>query len=239
MWPSYALVLRDRITTGWFSDGRDASFDMSAGDGDYIRKIEELLRASMQLADYDSRIELYQEAIRLADLHADIEVGYRLRRELIDLASHGLKYDVYGVTFAWCFAQAQREPSRFRPQDLLYHYQHVIGKLVNFPQFRRQDYEGLFQDVVKHLRANGYSPRTVMIERRSVALDFGDLEMAEAADIEWRKYPRDALCAGLGFEAGRQIEYDRTFRSWVLPASSSAASACFTQCCRPRLSSPT
>lgn len=183
---------------------------MSAGDGDYIRKIEELLRASTQLADYDSRIELYQEAIRLADLHGDIEIGYRLRRDLIDLASHGLKYDVYGVTFAWCFAQAQRDPDRFRPQDLLYHYQHVIGKLVNFPQFQRDKYEDLFADVVKHLRAHGYSPRTVMIERRSVAIDFGDLKMAEAADLEWRKHPRDAMSAGLGFEAGRQIEYDHS-----------------------------
>ena len=185
---------------------------MSAGgeSGEYIDQIEKLLQASLQLSDYDSRIQLYEEAIRIADLHGDIELGYRLRRDLVDLASHGLKYDVYGVTFAWCFAQAQRDPERFLPQDLLYHYQHVIGKLVNFPQFRRDMYEDLFADVVKHLRVHGYSPRTVMIERRSVAIDFGDLKMAEAADLEWRKHPRDAMSAGLGFESGRQIEYEHT-----------------------------
>jgi hypothetical protein len=90
----------------------------------------------------------------------------------------------------------------------LFHYQNVINKLVNFPEFPRSQYEALFEDVRRHCINHGFSLRTLYLGRRSVALDFGDQEMGREADHEWRRHRRDSMSASVGHETGNQINFD-------------------------------
>jgi hypothetical protein len=132
---------------------------------------------------------------------------------LIDLAAQGLRYDLYGVTFSWCFSQAQRQPERFSVGELLFHYQDVISKLVNFPEFPRSQYELLFTEVRGLFEKYGYSLRSLYRGRRAVAQDFGDREMAREADQEWRRYPRDSMSYSFGYEVSEQINFEVFLRN--------------------------
>lgn len=154
-----------------------------------------------------ARLSVLEQAVRVADTLRDTPAGFRARRALIEEAASCMRYDVYAVAFTWCLAAARSDPVRFSLVDLLGHYQHVIGKMVNFPDVSREQYESLFADVVREFREHGFSLRTVYLERRSVAIDFGDREMARAADREWRKHPRDELSSGVEFEMGWQLKH--------------------------------
>jgi hypothetical protein len=170
--------------------------------------IDELLEAADRLSDPAAQIDLVQQAVGMADARGDLDRGFAARRQLADLAAHALRYDLYGVTFAWLFAQAGRRPDRFPVADLLGHYQDVITKLVNFPEFPRAQYEALFQDVRRHFVGHGFSLRPLYVGRRAVAIDFGDPAMGRAADREWPRHPRDRHSNDPGMEAVRQIQFE-------------------------------
>ncbi len=170
--------------------------------------VAELIEAADSLPFGRSRLEVLEQAARVADAHRDVAAGFAVRRRLIDEAAFCMRYDLYAVAFVWCLAAARAEPERFSLADLLDRYQHVIGKMVNFPDVGREQYEALFTDVVRELGAHGFSLRTVYLERRSVAIDFADREMAEGADREWRRQRRDELSASVEFELARQLEHE-------------------------------
>lgn len=170
--------------------------------------IDLLLDAADRLSDTAAQIDLVERAVGMADARGDVDRGFAARRRLVDLAAYAMRYDLYGVTFAWLFAQAGRRPDRFPVADLLGGYQDVISKLVNFPEFPRAQYEALFDDVRQHFVEHGFSLRPLYVGRRSVAIDFGDPEMARAADREWRRHRRDAHSDQPGMEALRQLEFE-------------------------------
>ena len=180
--------------------------------------IQELLDAAEAIPSGNVRLALYEEAVRWADTHRDVDAGFRVRRLLIDEAASCLRYDLYAATFSWCFSMARANPDRFQTDGLLEHYQHVVSKVVNFPDVTRAQYESLFEDGVRELSASGLSLRVAYLERRSVAIDFGDPAMAVAADLEWRKHPRAReswrgnFFIGEAHEKTRQLEYDSLLR---------------------------
>jgi cellulose synthase operon protein C len=175
---------------------------------DALDPIDELLEAVNLLSDPAAQIDLVERAVGMADARGDVDHGFAARRTLVDLAAYALRYDLYGVTFAWLFAQAVRRPDRFPVADLLGQYQDVISKLVNFPEFPRAQYEALFEDVRRHFVAHGFSLRPLYVGRRSVAIDFGDPAMAQAADREWRRHRRDPHSDSPGMEALRQLQFE-------------------------------
>jgi hypothetical protein len=170
--------------------------------------VANLLAIAERLPSGRARLEILDGAVKAADAHRDVDAGYWTRRWLIDDAAYCLRYDLYAVTFSWCLAAARKDPVRFSVVELLGHYQHLIGKMVNFPDVSREQYESLFADVLREFRAHGFSLRTIYLERRSVAMDFGDRVMAEEADREWRKYRHDALSSCIEFELARQMEHE-------------------------------
>lgn len=173
------------------------------------RAVAELLDAADRMPSGAARLEVLDQAVRAADVHRDVPAGFVARRRLIDEAATGLRYDLYAAAFSWCLAAAGDDPARFPPAGLLGHYQHVIGKVVNFPEVTRAQYDDLFADVVRQFRAHGFSLRTAYLERRGVAIDFGDRAMAEEADRAWRLFPRDALSVSREFETLRQVLHER------------------------------
>jgi hypothetical protein len=170
--------------------------------------IDRLLEAADRLSDTAAQIDLVEQAVGMADARGDVDRGFAVRRKLVDLAAYAMRYDLYGITFAWLFAHAVRRPDRFPVADLLGRYQDVINKLVNFPEFPRAQYETLFEDVRRHFVEHGFSLRPLYFGRRSVAIDFGDPVMARAADRERRRHPPDAHSDPPGMEALRQLEFE-------------------------------
>lgn len=170
--------------------------------------IAQLLETADCLPYGRARLDVLQEAVQIADTLQDIAAGFWTRRRLIDDAAFCLRYDLYAVAFTWCLAAARKDPHRFSVADLLGHYQYVIGKMPNFPEVRREQYEALFADAVREFRAHGFSLRTIYLERRLAAVDFADKEMSEAADREWRRHSRDRLSCSVDYETGYHVEHD-------------------------------
>jgi hypothetical protein len=170
--------------------------------------LEELLATADRLPAGRVRLEVIEQAVRVADSLRDVVAGFWIRRQLIDEAAYFARWDLYAVAFAWCLAAERNDPVRFSGADLLRHYQHVIGKTVNYPDVSRQQYESLFADVVREFREHGFSLRTVYLQRRAAAADFADRDMALAADREWRKHGRDELSESAEAEMAWQMEHE-------------------------------
>src|SRR4051812_18790751 len=107
-------------------------------------EIVELLRIADGLDSEGDQLDVIEAAIRRTDVLGDVDTGFSLRRRAIDLTISSNAYDRYSVHFAWCFAQATRDPDRLPLSAVLEHYQYVISRLVNFPEFSRPQYEIMF-----------------------------------------------------------------------------------------------
>lgn len=170
--------------------------------------IDELMKGAARLPPGLTRLAIYEEAVRFADTHGGLEAGFKLRKTLIDEAAICKRYDVYAAAFSWCLSTARANRDKFSTAELISEYQFVIGKVVNFPDVTREQYDSLFDDMIRERSERGLSLRTAYLEHRTVAQDFGDRGMAVAADIELRKHPRVEARRSEHFETVRQIEYD-------------------------------
>ncbi len=175
---------------------------------DHRDQVEQLRTSAAHLPWGYARAELLQEAAQIADGHQDLDLAFEIRRDLIDAARYSLRYDLFAASFAWCFATAQQHPDRFPIGQVLRYYQYVIGNLANFAHVSRAQYDDLHADACRHFTAHGYSLRTLMIERRSAAIDYADPVMAEAAGRDVPRHRRDDLHMAPEMEVLRQVEYE-------------------------------
>ncbi|HJT77297.1 MAG TPA: hypothetical protein VJ739_08850 [Gemmataceae bacterium] len=152
--------------------------------------VEELLRQAGALEDGPSRIALLEEAVRLADSHNDVALGYRVRKELTKAGTFGGYPEKALVSFSWCLAQCDRRPEEFRDIDLLWHYKWVTNHLALFPQFSREQIEAMLEDMTRRYRRAGVSLRAVQKLRRDLAVEMGDPDAAARHHLLWLASPR-------------------------------------------------
>src|SRR5918993_2726942 len=102
---------------------------------DHAAQVDRLLGQADALPYGPTRVELCEEAVRIADLHNDTPLGYRARRELVDAASFGGRPDLLIVAFTWCLAAHDRgDVTDESEMDLLWRMKWVVGALPKFPE---------------------------------------------------------------------------------------------------------
>ncbi len=104
-----------------------------AGVSDAYREhIEELWAEADLLSEGPAKVVLLEEAIRLADTHGDLELGFDLRENLIEACTFCGLGEKSLVAFIWCLGQCDRHPERFSQDDLLWKYKWIITALRIF-----------------------------------------------------------------------------------------------------------
>ncbi|MFP2928929.1 hypothetical protein ACLESO_27775 [Pyxidicoccus sp. 3LG] len=138
-------------------------------------------------------MRLLEEAVRLADAHADTGMGYMLRDALIDAATFGGFPDKALVAFAWCRGQQKKDPKRFDPEGMFWKQKWVVGRIKEFPHITRKQIVDALDDVEQCFRTAEAGRRAVLKMRYQAARDMGDEAEAERLWAAWLEAPRDHL----------------------------------------------
>jgi hypothetical protein len=174
---------------------------------DYRQEVEELLSRANAIPFSLARVSLTEEAVRLADLHEDVKLGFRVRQEHIESTIFAGQTDQAIVAFSWCLAQFDHNQQQFPAFTLLWQYKWVACNLTEFPHVSREQIEGMLSDMGLRYDRQGASPSTIWKLRRDVAVDMGDRATAEMAHHEYQKYPRDQLSDCRACELDSHIDY--------------------------------
>lgn len=169
--------------------------------------IEDLWNEAYALPDGKTKMEVLEQAARLADAEGDIEAGFEIRSEIVEIGSfHGFPMKAL-VAFSWQLGQYDKHPDRFDDYSLLWSYKWVLDRITAFPEINRTQIENLLQDMNARYIAAGYSQRAYHYYKAHVLAEFGELEASQA---EWdivQGMDRDEMSDCLACEQNRLVEF--------------------------------
>ena len=156
-------------------------------------QVIELLDRADELPEGPTQIAVVEEAVRVADAANDPDAQFVARKRLTRAAVFGGAPDVAMVSFAWCVAQADRDPDRFPESELLWQYKWLVDNGPNFVRISRGQIGQLFTDMAVRFARNGSTMHAVYQIRRDVAEVMGDLALARVFDAKYRTVKPDRL----------------------------------------------
>lgn len=174
---------------------------------EYRVRIDQLRSEAARTPEGALQIELLEEAVEIADVHQDVDLGYESRMELIGAASWGGAPERMLVAFSWCLAQFDRSPERFERSSLYWRYKWVLGFLPEWPRVPLSRIEAAWQDAERRYREQGISLRPIHQLRASALLAMGRLHEAESAYRMWLDAPRDGDADCAACELSSRSEY--------------------------------
>jgi hypothetical protein len=156
-------------------------------------RLMRILAEARQMPDGVAKVELLNEAARMADATNDVESGFYIRKLLMGAALGGGLPEQMSVAFTWCVAQSDRRPDVIPAEEILWEYRWVISELPHFPQVPRQQIEDTIAEMIQRYRAAGSTLRPVHLLRLYTYTKMGDHEAATAARRDWEEAGRDFL----------------------------------------------
>jgi hypothetical protein len=147
---------------------------MSFGYSDSERKVKELIDRSYYLSDGDEKIMMLEEAVRLADAANNLKLQFDAREAFIEAAYFGGIPEKAMVAYAWCLAQYDREPARFREWNILWRYKWMVNVVCDFPQISKEQIYGMLDDMERRFQAAGRGLRAVYKYRYRTERFFGN-----------------------------------------------------------------
>lgn len=174
---------------------------------DYREQIDDFLARADATGHGMAQFALCDEAVRLADLHNDVEAGFVARQEYVKATMFSGQPDKMLVAFTWCLTQVDRDPERFDLYRLLWQYKWVVNALPDFPTVSRKQIEEMFADMERRFVAYGSNAQAVSNKRRSVAMKMGEREAAERAQSRLAAMKRDSLSDCLACEMDELVKY--------------------------------
>lgn len=160
---------------------------------DWREQVEELLGRAARLRHGEAKIMALEEAVRLADSHGDLDLSFETRDSLMDAATFGGFPDKALVAFAWCRAQAKKNPDRFESSLLLWKQKWVVGRLDDFPHISLKQIQDALDDIEQTYARVDAGKRSVLKLRYQTARDMGDEAAAQRFWDQWVAAPRDHL----------------------------------------------
>lgn len=168
-------------------------------------RFEELMEQAESLPNGETKIAILEEAIRMADLHQDIEQGFYARMELTDVAVDVGRGEKAIVSFAWCLAQYDKNPGQYNDYSMMWHYKWIAGRIDQFPQVSLESIDQTLEDLKKRYTELGYSLRVYFQKKYRIAKRKGDtLSMLDYFE-KWLDAPRDEMSDCLACEVDNQV----------------------------------
>ncbi|HEY1191172.1 MAG TPA: hypothetical protein VGE74_26290 [Gemmata sp.] len=174
---------------------------------DYTSQIAELVASAKDLRLGPTKVGVLEEAVRLADAHNDIDLGFEVRLDLINAATFGGAPEVSLVAFAWCLAQSDKEPGRFDTTRLLWMYKWVLDVVADYPQFGREQIEAMMADMERRYAEAGAGMHPVHQTARELHRLLGDLTEAAEAHERTMQCSEDPLSNCRACEQHAQVKF--------------------------------
>lgn len=154
--------------------------------------LKDLRERTYDMPDGDAKIELLEQAVRLADTVGDLETAFDVRDDLVNAASVWGRPEIELVAFSWCLAQFDADPERFAywEHSLMWSYKRVLMSMMGFPEISLPRIEAAFADFRSRLERSNQPLGTYYEYRLRLALHRSDPLEAEAAHKEFRHFNR-------------------------------------------------
>jgi hypothetical protein len=197
----------------------------------HVDQVRALLAEAAKLPDGQTKLDLLDEAVRLADLHRDVPLGVAARLPFLHVARNLLRGDRMAIAFAWCLRQYDERPELFNGRNLFDEYAELIGQLANFDAVTRPQLDAMLADLSDRMTRAGLSLGLVWSMKREMAPDVGDRGLSREAmrqlhRLGWGPHLTTAnrfyhaLFVGDEDEAMRLADRDWLLPGRPLPASS-------------------
>ncbi len=173
---------------------------------DHTTEVYELMDRAWQM-EGAARVMALEQAVRLADSHHDVELGFSVRQSLIEAATFSGYPQPALVAFAWCLAQSDRDPERLGHANLLWQYKWIADSLYSFPEIPWQQVEETFKDLARRSEQAGSGARAVYKLYMKAAMHRGDRRAARRHHDKWAKSPRDTLTDCRACDIDAEVQY--------------------------------
>jgi len=160
---------------------------------------DELIGQGYGMSYGAERTRVHSEAVRVADIHQDVEAGFRARQALILSATMGGDPNLALVAFAWCLGQHDANPDRFTLEsggyftNLLWMYKWIVERAAEHPAISRSKQAELLGDMARRYTQRGYSLRPVRKLDLWLSMEMLDHEQVPGAIAAWLRERRDSL----------------------------------------------
>lgn len=155
--------------------------------------VRRLINEGDALPEGGAKIAVFEEAVRLADVTGDIDLGFQARIGLTHAAEFGGEPDKAIVAFAWCLAQCDAFPGRFDEWRTLWTYKWTARLLSNYPHVSRSKIDEAIDDLEARFVRFGAGPSAAAKLRWDSLRWLGDVDQSREWLSQWRRLPRDFL----------------------------------------------
>ncbi|ANF96120.1 hypothetical protein [Paenibacillus bovis] len=171
------------------------------------RGYEELLDEAYQLPNGHAKLELLEEAARIADSLGEVDAGYEIRGEIVETATFSGYPRKALVAFSWQLGQYDKNPEEYYDYPLLWSYKWIVDNLLCFPEIERAQIDNLLEDMRRRYQEHGYNDRTYWYYRFTLALQSGELDEAGQFLQQLRPMERDGMSDCEACEQNEFVEY--------------------------------
>jgi hypothetical protein len=155
----------------------------------------------------DAAIPILEEAIRIADVHGDLALGFEARTELVDVACWTGHPDKMLVAFGWCLSTLDAHPDRFDRHTTYWTYKWVVLALAGFPEVSLAQIDAMLDDIGARYERIGASLRPIHYLRCWLSEATGCTEQADRGYHAWLAAPRDSLSDCVACETDDRVAY--------------------------------
>ncbi|EAQ77471.1 hypothetical protein [Blastopirellula marina] len=162
---------------------------------DIADQIYNLQIKAYQLPIGETRLRLYEEALRIAEQSRDLDLIFPARIHMAYAAGAAGYEEKTMAALAWCLATFEDNEERFLEYEktLLLLFQTFLSNISQYPNITRDKFEQLAGQLESLICRFGYSLRSVYLVRLWFAITIGDRLMAIESHAKYVSYPRDNL----------------------------------------------
>ncbi|MGL6074940.1 MAG: hypothetical protein ACRC8S_12330 [Fimbriiglobus sp.] len=174
-------------------------------------RFNEIIEKAEGLPSGTAKVQLMEEAVRLADTMRNEQLAFESRYELTSAAQFGGRPDIALVSFVWCLAYMDAHRDEVEPWQVLWQYKWVVNGAAAFPDIPRDRIDSLFEDMVKRHKEYGSTLHAAHQIRRDMALAMHDPALAKSHDTIFRQLKRDDLSNCKACVPDANIDYHSYF----------------------------
>ncbi len=178
---------------------------------------EQLMDEAYDLPQGKAKLNLLEEAARLADANDMTEEAYHARGEIVETATF-CGYPMHAlIAFSWQLGKFDEQPEEYDEQELMWSYKWILGKIPIFSEVSRDKILELAEDFGRRYKSFGYSERSYLYYRFRIAVELGELEEAGQWLAAFQKADADYMSDCSACEQNEMVRY------WILKGNDERA----------------
>ena len=177
------------------------------GDRAVAGRIDALMGMARAAALGPGRVAILEEAVRVADAHADLRRAWDARIQLIHAATFADEPEKLFAPFAWCLAQSDREPQKFPDEGLFWSFKWVVSNATQLLRVALPPLLAMVDEMERRFLRHGVGRRSVWNAKLNLAMFRGDRQGLREAYRQWERSPLDSYTDCPACEQDGRVEY--------------------------------